>query len=188
MPDNQANFVSKRMSNPFLQAPPPKLDDVEYMIQAANRAPDHGNLSPYRFIVVNTEHLEQLGKLFLKASPNDLSALQSEKILNMPKRAPMVIISIACFIEHPKTPKSEQLITAGLAVHQLCLAAKELGFDSMWRTGALAYNQDLYSLLNLAQDEEITGFIYLGTAFKAKKNPPTINISHLYSTFGDHNE
>ncbi|MCJ8313710.1 MAG: nitroreductase [Saccharospirillaceae bacterium] len=188
MPENQANFVAQRISNPFLQTPAPKLDDIEYMIQAANRAPDHGNLSPFRFIVVNTEHLEQLGELFLKASANDLNPLQSEKILNMPKRAPMVIISIVSFTPHPKAPKSEQLITAGLAVHQLCLAAKEIGFDSMWRTGALAYNQNLFSLLNLAQNEEITGFIYIGTAFKTKKSPPTKNVSHLYSTFGEHDE
>ena len=190
MPARQANLVSMRISNPFLQAPSPKLDDIEYMMQAANRAPDHGNLSPYRFIIVNTEHLKQLGELFLKASQQEaeISDLQAEKILNMPQRAPMVIISIATLIEHPKAPKSEQLITAGIAVNQLCLAAKELGFDSMWRTGALAYNQTLNTLLNLAQNEEITGFIYIGTAFKAKKSQPSINVSHLYSVFGDHDE
>ncbi|BCE02860.1 nitroreductase family protein [Marinicellulosiphila megalodicopiae] len=183
----QANFAAERISNPFLQSPAPSHTDIEYLMQAAIRAPDHGNLTPFRFIVVSQHQLDQLGQMFLVSSQaqGDIPEIQADKLLKMPHRAPMVIISIATLVEHPKVPKNEQLITAGLAVHQLCSAAKEIGFDSMWRTGNLATNKKLCSLLNLAQNEEITGFIYIGTAYKTKPNPTKQTVSHIFKHFGE---
>ena len=187
MPNLQA--AAQRKSNPFLVAPAPNDEQLYYMMQAAARAPDHANLSPYRFIVVPTEQLEQLGQLFLQASLHNqpsLTQAEKNKIIARPLRAPMIIISIARIqAEHEKIPASEQLITAGLAVHQLTIAAKELGFDSMWRTGPIAYNTQLAQLLKLTATEQITGFIYIGSAKKDKPQPAAKDIKLLYSNLDE---
>ena len=159
------------------------------MMHAASRAPDHGNLTPYRFIIAQGEQLTKLGGLFveaIEATGLEMSEAQKLKLQNKPNRAPMVIISLACIDNnHNKIPGSEQFITSGLAVHQLTLAAKELGFDCMWRTGGITYNSHLHKLLKLDNSEQITGFIYVGSAKKQKPEPAAKEISQLYSNLDE---
>lgn len=168
---NIDDFLIKRQSNPFLSAPAPNSEQLNQLYQAANRAPDHGCIKPWRFISAQYDELISLGQILLSAGldtdPN-MDQHKQEKLLKNPQRAPMVITAIAKITEHPKAPRDEQLIAAGCAVHQLCLQANLLGFGTMWRTGSICQNKVLKSQLKLNQNEEVIGFIYLGTPSKQK--------------------
>ncbi|MFT4928742.1 MAG: nitroreductase [Phenylobacterium sp.] len=161
-------LLTTRSSTPRLQAPAPAGEDWQLIQKAAMRTPDHGGLKPWSFIVFNNEAaLLKLGDFFaqaVQAANPDAQEAAIEKARGKSLRAPMVIACIAKVQEHPKVPKVEQVIAAGCAVMAMQQAAFALGFGGVWRTGANAYNPLMKTLLGLEAQDEIVGYLYLGTA------------------------
>lgn len=163
-----------RVSCPRLEGPAPTAEQLEQMLKAALRAPDHGALRPWRFIVTEGEGLVKLGQLYAAAARADdpeLADARYEKYCNMPLRAPMVITVVAVIHEHSKVPVSEQLISAGCAAHAITQAAYAQGLGAMWRTGEMAYHAQVKQGLGLAEGEEIVGYLYLGQPCREREAP-----------------
>ncbi|WP_207063784.1 nitroreductase family protein [Motiliproteus sp. SC1-56] len=168
-------LLQTRLSSPSLAGPGPTEAQLEAMLRAALRAPDHCCLKPYRFLSIEGGRRVELGELFLEATLSDepdLIEARREKVLAMPLRAPLVLVVIATLCEHPKVPAVEQRVTAGCAAHALELAAAAQGLGAMWRTGSLAYHPRVKAGLGLGSDEEIIGFLYLGTPANSSKKLP----------------
>src|SRR5438132_1411994 len=51
----------------------------------------------------------------------------------------------------------------GAPAHAMMLAAVALGFNAMWRTGGLAYDELVKRALGFGPTDAIVGFLYLGT-------------------------
>lgn len=154
----------ERVSTPKLIAPSPSRVELEQMFRCAVRAPDHGRLRPWRFVVLQGAALEALGSAF-EASQPDADEQKRMRLRSMPLRAPMIIVSIARLDwEHKKVPVWEQQVAVGIATQHLQLAAGTLGFAAMWRTGDMAESGPVRDYLGLADDEQIIGFLYTGTA------------------------
>ena len=101
-----------RVSIQRLESPPPTETQVEVMLQAALRAPDHGNLKPWRSVMVTGEGLTKLGELLQKAQLErdpDSDPQTLERCIKMPHRAPSILVLIASPKEHPKVPEAEQI-------------------------------------------------------------------------------
>ena len=49
------NLLTTRRSSKKLTAPAPNAEQLEQMLQAATQVPDHGNMRPYRFTVIQSE-------------------------------------------------------------------------------------------------------------------------------------
>jgi len=163
-----------RVSCPRLEGPAPTAEQLEQMLQAALRAPDHGALRPWRFIITEGEGLVKLGQLYAAAARADdptLAEARYEKYANMPLRAPMVITVVAVTREHPKVPVGEQMISAGCAAHAITQAAHALGLGAMWRTGEMAYHPQVEQGLGLSEGECIIGYIYLGQRCRERRAP-----------------
>ncbi|RDE22834.1 nitroreductase [Motiliproteus coralliicola] len=159
-------LLHNRVSSPMLGDQPPTEEQLQNMFQAAVRAPDHGALRPWRFLTVAGNDRAKLGELFLAAGLADepeMSEAKQNKLRNMPLRAPMLVVAIAKIQPHPKVPEVEQQIAAGAATQNLLLAAFAQGVGGMWRTGDMAYNTQVMEGLGLAEDEQIIGFVYLGS-------------------------
>nr|WP_067285835.1 nitroreductase family protein [Marinobacterium profundum] len=155
-----------RVSIPLLEAPGPTAEQLEQMFRAALRAPDHGGIQPWRFLVIEGEGLDRLGELFLagaRAKDPQLAPERGDKLFKAPSRAPMVVVVIAAMREHPKVPQIEQLISAGCAANNIVTAAHALGVGAMWRTGSPAYDPLVLQGLGLAEHESLVGYVYLGT-------------------------
>lgn len=158
--------LQQRVSVGKLTEPAPTQAQREVMIRAAVRAADHGNLQPWRFLFIEGEGLDRLGELFARVALSnkpESSAAELERFKNMPKRAPMIVVSIAACQEHPKIPLIEQHLSAGAATQNLITAAYALGLGAIWRTGEMAYDSQIMTELGLGEHEKIVGFIYLGT-------------------------
>lgn len=153
-----------RSSNGKLTAPAPTGDQLNNIIQAGLRAPDHANLSPYQFLVVTGNGLNKLGEIYHQAAVEEN---MDEKTLNrakeLPLRAPMVIVAICKYKPHPKVPRVEQVATTACAVQNMQMAALTQGFNGMWRTGSFAHSNSVKQQLALSDDDEIVGFLYVGT-------------------------
>lgn len=163
-----------RTSSPRLESPAPSPEQLELMLRAALRAPDHGALRPWRFIVTEGEGLVRMGELFAHAAREadpDLAQAKYDKCLQMPLRAPMIVTVVAVTKEHPKVPLEEQLISAGCAAHSIIQAAYAQGLGAMWRTGEMTHNPWVRSGLGLESHEQIIGFIYLGQSGRDRTAP-----------------
>ncbi|QFU76427.1 nitroreductase [Halioglobus maricola] len=176
--NEQLQFLANRNSAPKLCAPGPNADQMAQMIKVAMRAPDHARLRPWRFLTVAGERREALGGLLhealLQRNP-DADETAQAKARNSPLRAPLVVVVICTLSEHPKVPPIEQRQSAACAAHGLLLAAEALGFAGIWRTGDAAFDRTFMDAMELAANEEITGFLYLGTRDGNAKPLPDMN-------------
>ncbi|GAA0568098.1 nitroreductase family protein [Halomonas salifodinae] len=160
------SLLHERSSMGKLMGPPPSPEQLEVIYRAALRAPDHKELTPWRFIEFSGEGLDRLGELFAeaeyRADPHiDDAALDAAR--KKPKRAPMIIAVIAKVRpDIPKVPKLEQVISAGCAAQGILLAAYAQGLGAMWRTGHYAFDTTVHKGLGLGEEDELVGFIYLG--------------------------
>lgn len=175
--------LTTRVSVGRLAAPAPSGTALDILFEAALRAPDHGGLKPWRFLVVEGEGRVRLGELMAAVALEDQPDLAPEKVekaRNNPLRAPMLVVAVAKVVEDHKVPVIEQKLSVGAAVQNLMLAAHAQGYAAMWRTGELAYSRNFMTRLGLAEDEHIVGFVYLGTAMgearEAKRPDPSEHV------------
>ena len=178
--------LTERVSVSKLCIPAPSASQLATLLEAANRAADHGCLCPWRFKVVQGSGLEQLGQLFLKGALADdpsLSEAQQQRTASLPMRAPMIIIATAFCQAHPKVPELEQIVATGAAVQNIINTAFGLGVGAFWRTGAMAYNATVKAGLSLADNEHIVGFVYLGTPVAEAKSPKAFDAQLAYENW-----
>lgn len=163
--------------------PAPDTASRQIIFSAALRAADHGNLRPWRFLVLEGEALRRLGEVFAAAALRDepeLSEAQLERYRNMPLRAPLMVVAIARAIDHPKVPVVEQVVATGAAVQNMITAAFALGVGAYWRTGPMAYHDDVLKALGLAEGESLIGYLYLGTPAGKLKPVPELEVSDYF--------
>lgn len=172
-------LLRTRASNAKLIDPEPDEDTLQLAFDAALRAPDHGQLHPYRFLLVRGEGREAMGELMAKhlADQNpDASPEELEKMRRKPLRAPLIIVVAALLREHPKAPAIEQILCAGAAAQNILLALHARGYAGIWRTGGAAYAPTIKRAFGLSNDDAIVGFLYAGTP---EKSPPEIRRARI---------
>ena len=158
------DLLLTRQSCPRLSAPAPNQEQINIILDAATRVPDHGSLTPWEFIIVKGEGLTKLAEIFKQATFK-LSGDENKanRAFSLPARAPMMIICVAKCVEHVKIPILEQQISAACSVMAMQQSAFALGYGGIWRTGELAFNSDVNEALNLNLLDQIVGFLYLGS-------------------------
>ena len=175
--DNILNRVSARK----LSKPYPNKEEMKLVYKAALRAPDHAWLRPSSFIEVKDDGLDKLSKIFFNygKSSVDISDEIAEKYKNAPYRAPMIIILVNSFKEHPKVPEIEQKLSTATAAQNIMLALNAMKYSCMWRTGKLAFNKSVQKSIGLKDNQEILGYIYVGTETGKKKRIPSLDIDQF---------
>lgn len=171
------DLLLNRVSVTRLVEPAPSTEQLQLMFRAALRAPDHGQLRPWRFLTIEGEGRVCLGELLaeaLRLRQPDVSEEALQKPRKMPLRAPMLVAVIARPVPHPKVPEVEQLLAVGCAAHGLLLAAHAQGLGAVWRTGEFTYDRHVTEGLGLTADEQLLGFIYLGTPEGGLRTPPAL--------------
>jgi nitroreductase len=158
--------IQQRVTAVKLTEPGPSPEQIDRLLAAAARAPDHGRLAPWHFTIVAGAARERLGEVLAafkqRQKPDcDEAALQAERSKAM--RAPVVIVAAARIVPGHKVPEIEQVLAVGSAVQNLLLAAHAMGFGSMWKSGAPAYDPEVKRAFGLEPRDHIVGFIYLGT-------------------------
>jgi nitroreductase len=173
------SLLKSRNSAAKLIEPAPTDDELGELIAAAIRAPDHSRLRPWRFLSIRGDGLAALGDLFadaaLRRDPT-LGEAELARFRLQPLRSPLIIVVICCRQEHPKVPHIEQQMSAACAAHGILLAAEALGYAGIWRTGANAFDAHVMTGLSLSGNEEITGFLYIGSRDGRAKPLPTLEI------------
>jgi nitroreductase len=176
-----------RRSARTLTEPAPDAGALELIFSSAIRAPDHGRLRPWRFVVVRGEARGRFGELLaghLRRTNGQLSAETLQRERQKAFRAPLVVVVAARCNPAVKIPVIEQTLSAGAAAHAMMLAAFALGFNAMWKTGGAAYDPLVKTSLGLGPDDAIVGFLYLGTEGAERAPAARSEWRELVSEFG----
>ncbi|HLI22511.1 MAG TPA: nitroreductase [Stellaceae bacterium] len=165
--------LTTRRSPVQFAEPAPDDESLAEILRAAMRAPDHGKLRPWRFIVLRGDALKRFGNVMVEAmkrrDPNvPENMLERERA--KPLRAPLIVVLAAAIKQGHKIPVIEQMLAAGAAAQNVLVAAHALGYGAAWKTGDCAYDDFVKETLGLAPSDAIVGFLYLGTPVGA----PTI--------------
>jgi nitroreductase len=178
------DLLLTRRSARSLTEPAPDAAALELILRSAARVPDHGRLRPWRFIVIRGTARARFGSLLaanLRRNRPGSSDEALEREQNKAFRAPLIVVVAARYAAQAKVPEVEQLLSAGAAAHAVMLAACALGFNSMWKTGAAAYDDEVKSGLGLEPGDAIVGFMYLGSEPGTQTAPPAAALSELVS-------
>jgi nitroreductase len=184
-----ALLSSRRSVKPDrLLAPGPQPQELETMLRIASRVPDHEKLAPWRFIVLEGDARAKLGDVIAGACIAEEPERPSEVRLAMERgrltRAPLVVAVISRVTPHRSAPEWEQILSAGAACLNLCLAANALGYGTSWLTEWIAYSPRVREALQLADNERIAGFVYIGTPAEASRERDRPALADVVSRWG----
>jgi nitroreductase len=160
------DLLLSRESAVKLEAPGPSEAELEQMLQSAVRAPDHGRLRPWRFVVIPTEQRGRFGDVLAESMRRrmpDTSEEMLQREREKAMRAPVIVVVAARVQREHRIPAIEQLSAVAAAAQTLMLAAPAKGYAAMWKTGDAAYDPWVRPELGLEADDEIIGFLYVGT-------------------------
>jgi len=167
---NPLDFLDQRRSVPARQLgePGPDAAQLERLLQAAVRVPDHGKLVPWRLLAIRGDARARLGRslagIHARQEP-DVAPSVLDKDRERFNFAPLIVVVIARVeADHPKIPAQEQLLSAGCVAYNLLLGAQALGFGAQWLTGWAAYDDEVARLLGLGANERVVAFVHVGTA------------------------
>lgn len=175
---------TRRSLKPAMFAEPgPSADELERLLRIAARVPDHKKLNPWRFIVFQGEARARVGELFAQACQAEDKQQPSEVRLATERerftRAPLVVAVVSRIVDKPGVPEIEQILSAGAASFNLCLAANAMGYGTCWITEWIAYSKIVRRGLELGESERIAGFVYIGTARERQDDRPRPDLSGI---------
>ncbi|HSE12644.1 MAG TPA: nitroreductase [Rudaea sp.] len=167
---NFLDFLEQRRSVPsrLLGEPGPTPEQLDRLLTAAIRVPDHGKLTPWRLLLIRGQERARLGaalaEIHGRADPGVPPAVV-QKDRERFNFAPL-IVAVVARVEpnHPKVPEQEQVLSAGCIAYNLLLGAQALGFGAQILTGWAAYDREVARLLGLGDRERIVAFVHIGTA------------------------
>ena len=149
--------------------------------------PDHGKLTPWRFIVFEGDARlkagETIAEVFRDKRP-DATPDQVELERNRLARAPLVIAVVSRAGPHAKIPEWEQVLSAGAAATSLVIAAHALGFAASWLTEWYAYDRRVLDALGVQPEEKIAGFVHIGRPAQAAEDRPRPPLDEIVTRFG----
>ncbi|WP_394824106.1 nitroreductase [Pendulispora albinea] len=159
------HIILTRRSVSALTEPGPSPEQLTTLLRAAVSVPDHGQLRPYRFVVVRGNGRDRFGDALAAAAAeqrSDLSPAVLEKVKRKAFVAPTLIALIASPRASANIPEWEQVAAASCTGYAILLTAHTLGLGAIWKTSPYSDGADLRSLLAMAPNERLLGWVNVG--------------------------
>lgn len=169
-------FLLSRRSRPAktLTFPVPTKQDLQPILTAAARTPDHGKLEPWRFIVLTDAALPRLADLTdQRGLALGIDPEKRAKATAQFATAGLVVAVVSAPKPSEKIPHLEQVYCAGAVCLALVNAALASGWGANWLTGWMAFDPEFLTTgLGLEAGETVAGFIHIGTETSAPPERP----------------
>lgn len=179
-------LLQRRSSKPALMAEPgPSPAELDGILRAAARVPDHKRVVPWRFVVFEGQARAAFGEVLAKAcqaeetEPPSPGRLETERRRLL--RAPTVVAVISRTTPTPGAPEWEQVLSCGAACFNMCLAANAAGFATAWISEWYAFSPTVRAALGLGANERVAGFIYIGTATEQQPDRERPDLANIVS-------
>ena len=143
----------------------PNAEQLDAILKAALRAPDHGRMKPYHFVVIQKSGMpkfhECLKSAAIEFEMDEKNAAKADKLAN---QAPMVI-GVVAKLDHEsvKVPVWEQIVCAGCATYAMQLAANAQGFDTVWITKKWVESTAIREAFGCAETDKVIGLLMIGS-------------------------
>jgi len=159
------NFLARRRSASAatLRAPAPSEAQLHDILRLAARVPDHGKLSPWRFIVLEGEAKAAFVSRLEAIAASQAEPEKATGALFKIRIPPMSVVVVSRVTEG-KIPAWEQKLSSGAVCMNLLIAAQAMGFGANWITDWYAYDAKVDAVLGLQAGETVAGFVHIGTA------------------------
>lgn len=168
-----------------LEGPGPTADELERVLTIAARIPDHGKLTPWRFVTVDGDQRDAFAALLQKALEQedpDATDAHRQKEEEFAHYAGQLVILISAPVENHKIPVWEQQLSAGAAAMNLLTAAHALGYVAGWVTGWRAYSERVRSAF-CGPGERIAGFIFIGHPIRELEERERPSLSDVWKSW-----
>ncbi len=158
-----------------LVAPGPDTVQLQQIFAAAASAPDHGQVRPWRFVVVPQEARAALAQAFGAALRERDPQAAAEQVLQAQEkahRAPclmLVVVNANC--GDLGIDLYERIVSTGCALQNMLLVATALGYGSALTSGKALRSTVLRALFGLEAGEHALCFISIGNIASRKQSP-----------------
>ncbi len=198
VPDDRLNDVADTLSlletrrsasAKAMGEPGPSAEQLQRILRIAVRVPDHGKLTPWRFILFEGDARKGAGEVFasrwreLNPSHGDAIAAEQAELF---MRAPVVLGVVSTAREHPKIPIWEQQLSAGAVCQNILIACTAMAIGCQWITGWYAFDEIVLEQFGLAEGEQMAGFIYMGTSLENSGDRPRPEPEDLLTRWAAH--
>lgn len=159
------DFLAKRRSASAMTliAPGPDAAQLTELLRLAARVPDHGKLSPWRFVILRGAAKDAFAEKITALADRQANPVKANAALRKLTRPPVAVAVISRYIPG-EIAEWEQRLSAAAVCQQMLLAAAALGWGANWITDWYAYDISAREILGLSDGEQVAGFLYLGTA------------------------
>lgn len=182
------DFLLTRSSVPIseLKEPGPSDAEIETIIRAASRVPDHGRLEPWRFILYRGEARHRIGEMLAELAEKregPLTDVRRDQERARFSRAPLVVGVVSVPKAHPKIPDWEKFLSGGAAAMTLVMAANALGYRSSWISNWYADVPEGRAILGFAPEERVIGFVHIGSFAGTLPERPRPDVASVYADY-----
>lgn len=182
------DFLLARRSAPIqeLSEPGPNAEEIETILRVATRVPDHGMLTPWRFILYRGESRVEVGEKLAELAEKlegPLSDARRQQELTRFSRAPLVIGVVSSPKESIKFPEWEMFLSGAMVALNLMHAANALGYGTNMITNWYSDKEEGRRILGLAPHERVIGFVHIGSHPRNTPDRPRPDVAGLVSEY-----
>lgn len=145
-----------------LADPGPSGADIDLILTLGARSPDHGKLTPWRFVVLGRQTRIEIAERLAAMAVDKALPAKATAVLSKLTAAPVTILVLSTARPASK-PEWEQVLSVGAVCMNIEHAAGALGFASSWITDWYSYDADASALFGVTSEERVAGFIHIGT-------------------------
>lgn len=164
--------------------PGPDAAELQQILAAAIRVPDHKKLAPWRIQVVTGPAQEHLGRACARAYRQDHPEATQEVVAieeARPQRSPLLLVVATRLVSGASVPEIEQLLSGGAVCMNILNAAHALGFVGQWLTDWPAYDARIKTALGHAPSDHVLGWIHVGSTSRPPAERPRVGIADVVS-------
>jgi nitroreductase len=166
-PETLELLAQRRSCTPqTLAAPAPEGRQLQDLLRLAARAPDHGKLFPWRFIILRGKAKSELAARYEALAKDRPDPEKAAGVLFKIKTPPLAIVVVSRVTDGP-IPAWEQLLSSGAVCENLLIAATAMGYGANWITDWYSYDPKATAILGLAENEQVAGVVLIGTPTEA---------------------
>lgn len=161
------DYLLKRRSlkvDQFSHEDGPNKEQLETILTAAARVPDHGKTCPFYFLIFQGEARNKAGDMIARVFKDQNPDAELDKIEKEEQRFTRAhtVIGVIYRARQAKHPLWEQIMSAGAACQNLVLAANASGFAAQWLSEWYAYDDETRKGFGLDGRDVVAGFIHIG--------------------------
>jgi nitroreductase len=149
-------------------------ENMQQLLALADYAPTHARTEPWRFVVYTGESLIQFCKDHAKlywenTAEENRKQATADNLEHMGDLASHLVIAVMRRTPEAKIPKLEEYAATSAAIQNILLGAEALDIAAFWSTGGMALKPAMKQYLNLQEEDEVLGFLYMGYTDQPKK-------------------